>query len=228
MGRTTSKHIHINTQKKKKTDAELDSMSWCDKCELISKDPATCAQYFNNKVQKFVKHILKSPYSPFSILTTSFDRVEFQHRGSPHIHGLLWIKNAPHYDKDTDKDIIQYIDSIISCSFNEENKKYVDLQIHKHSKTCIRKIANKKKCRFGAPWPPLDKTQILYPLEPDEVHNKELHSKTYDDINKFIQTKYKNKNFIDFDQILNQLNISYETYILALRSTIKKKKIFLK
>ena len=72
------------------------------------------------------------------------------------------------------------------------------------------------------------KNQILYPLEPDEVHNKELHSKTYDDINKFIQTKYKNKNFIDFDQILNQLNISYETYILALRSTIKKKRIFLK
>ena len=51
----------------KKTDAELDSMPWCDKCELISKDPATCARYFNNKVQKFVKHILKSPYSPFGI-----------------------------------------------------------------------------------------------------------------------------------------------------------------
>ena len=203
-------------------------MPWCDKCELISKDPATCARYCNNKVQKFVKHILKSPYSPFGILTTSFHRVEFQHRGSPHIHGLLWIKNVPHYDKDTDKDIIQYIDSIISCSFNEENKKYVDLQIHKHSKTCIRKIANKKKCRFGAPWPLLNKTQILYPLEPDEVHNKELHSKTYDNINKFIQTKYKKKNFINFDQILNQLNISYKTYILALRSTIKKKKIFLK
>ena len=124
--------------------------------------------------------------------------------------------------------MIQYIDHIISCSFNVENKKYVDLQIHKHSKTCIRKIANKKKCRFSAPWPPLNKTQILYPLEPDEVHNKELHSKTYDDINKFIQTKYKNKIFIDFHQILNQLNISYETNILALRSTIKKKRIFLK
>ena len=97
------------------------------------------------------------------------------------------------------------------------------INIQKH----VSEIANKKKCRFGAPWPPLDKTQILYPLEPDEVHDKELHSKTYDDINKFIQTKYKNKNFIDFYQILNQLNISYKTYILALRSTIKKKTIFL-
>ena len=99
------------------------------------------------------------------------------------------------------------------------------INIRKH---VSEKLPTKRNVRFSAPWPPLDKTQILYPLEPDEVHSKELHSKTYDDINKFIQTKYKNKNFIDFDQILNQLNISYETYILALRNTIKKKRIFLK
>ena len=43
-----------------------------------------------------------------------------------------------------------------------------------------------------------------------------------------IQTKYKNKNFINFEQILSELKISYQTYILALRSTIKKKKVFLK
>ena len=216
--------IYISIHQKKITDDQLDNMPWSDKCELISKDPATCARYFNNKVQKFVKHILKSPYSPFGILTTSFHRVEFQHHGSPHIHGLLWIKNAPHYDKDSDNQIIQYIDSIISCSSTEHNKKYVHLQIHKHSKTCIRKIANKKKCRFSAPWPPLDKTQILYPLEADDLHNKQLYSNTYDDINKLIQTKYKNKNFINFKQILSELKISYQTYILALRSTIKKKK----
>ena len=184
--------IYISLHQKTVTDAELQNMSWSDKCELISKDPATCARYFNNKVQKFVKHILKSPHSPFGTLATSFYRVEFQHCGSPHIHGLLWIKNAPHYEKDTDQHIIQYIDSIISCSSSDIHQKYVNLQIHKHSKTCIRKIANKKKCRFGAPWPPLDKTQILYPLQGDDIHNKETYSKTYDDINQFIQMKYKN------------------------------------
>ena len=35
--------IYISIHKKKTTDAELDSMPWCNKCELISKDPATCA-----------------------------------------------------------------------------------------------------------------------------------------------------------------------------------------
>ena len=97
--------------------------------------------------------------------------------------------------------------------------------MHKHSKTCIRKVNHQKRCCFGSP---LDKTQILYPLDKDEIKNKEKYSKTYTDRNKFIQLKYKSKETITFTQILNQLNITYEMYILALRTTINKKKIFLK
>ena len=103
-------------------------------------------------------------------------------------------------------------------------KKYIDLQLHKHSKTCIRKINNTKKCRFGAPWPPLDKTLILYPLDEHHIQHKETYSKAYTNINKFIQTKYKKKEFINFNEILNELKMSYDLYILALRSTINKKK----
>ena len=62
--------------------------------------------------------------------------------------------------------------------------------MHKHSKTCIRKVNHQKRCRFGSPLPPLDKTQILYPLHKDEIKNKEKYSKIYTDINKFIQLKY--------------------------------------
>ena len=100
--------------------------------------------------------------------------------------------------------------------------------MHKHLKTCIRKVNHQKRCWFGSPWPPLDKTQILYPLDKDEIKNKEKYSKIYTDINKFIQLKYKSKETITFTQILTQLNITYEMYILALRTTINKKKIFLK
>ena len=220
--------IYKLTNKENITHEQLEKMPWNEKCNLISKDPGTCALYFNHRVKKFIKHILKSPYSPFGKLLNFFYRVEFQHRGSPHIHGLLWIENAPHYEKHNDNEIIKYVDSIISCATNKENKKYIDLQLHKHSKTCIKKKNSKKQCRFGAPWPPLNTTQILYPLDEHHLQNKELYSKLYNDINKFIQLKYKNKEFINFDQILNELNMSYETYILALRSTINKKKIFLK
>ena len=47
-------------------------------------------------------------------------------------------------------------------------------------------------------------------------------------INKFIQKIYQEKQFKSLEQILTELNISYEMYILAVRSTIKKRKIFLK
>ena len=220
--------IYLLTKKTQITIEQLEQMPWTEKCDLISKDPGTCALYFNNRVKNFFKHILKSPHSPLGKLENFFYRVEFQHRGSPHIHALLWIKNAPHYEKDNDSEIIEYVDRIISCSSNDTHKKYIDLQVHKHSKTCIKKTRNRKQCRFGAPWPPLDATQILYPLETEQLKDKEIYSKIYTDINKFIQLKYKEKNYLEFDEILTKLNINYEKYILALRSTINKKKIFLK
>ena len=74
----------------------------------------------------------------------------------------------------------------------------------------------------------MNETKILYPLDDDNIRNKDSYVKLFTQINKFIQKKYKEKQFIKFNEILNELNISYELYILALRSTIKKRKIFLK
>ena len=62
------------TNKKNITHEQLEKMPWNEKCNLISKDPGTCALYFNHRVKKFIKHILKAPihhlanYSTFSIV----------------------------------------------------------------------------------------------------------------------------------------------------------------
>ena len=126
---------------------EIEQMSWSEKCKLISTHPTICSLYFDNKVKKFYKHILKSPHSPFGKLLNFFYHVEFQHRASPHIHSLLWIENAPHYENNSDAEIIKYIDSIISCQkmTNNDNNKSIELQIHKHSKSYIKKVNNMKK-----------------------------------------------------------------------------------
>ncbi len=65
-------------------------------------------------------------------------RVEFQKRGSPHIHGLLWIHNAPKFGTSPDEDVCKYVDSCISCSTDvtDSEKKFLKLQIHRHSRTC--------------------------------------------------------------------------------------------
>ena len=74
----------------------------------------------------------------------------------------------------------------------------------------------------------MNETKILYPLDDHNITNKDSYVKLFTQMNKFIQKKYKEKEFIKLHEILNELNISYELYILALRSTIKKWKIFLK
>ena len=42
---------------------------------------------------------------PVGQITDYFYRVEFQQRGSPHIHGLFWVKGAPQYGKSSEEEI---------------------------------------------------------------------------------------------------------------------------
>ena len=142
------------------TEPDIESMTWAEKCTLISSHPAACARYFHNHVQRFFKYTLHSPQSPFGHLEDFFYCMEFQHRGSPHVYGLLWIKEAPKLDVNSNVEVCAYIDSIIVCTSNVSEKEhpYVQFQKHHHSKTCYKKFRGKKVCRFGAPWPPMTHT----------------------------------------------------------------------
>ena len=74
-----------------------------------------------------------------------FYRVEYEQRGSPHIHMLIWLQNAPVYGVGKDEDVAAYIDSIISCSKPQDDEELLDLvnkQTHRHSHTCRKKSKN--------------------------------------------------------------------------------------
>ena len=128
------------------TKSDIENMTWEEKCTLISSHPAACARYFHNRVQKFFKYVLHSPHSPFGHLEDFFYRIEFQHRGSPHVHGLLWIKGAPKFDVNSDLEVCAYIASIIACTSNvsEEEQPYVQFQKHHHSKPVTRNLEGRK------------------------------------------------------------------------------------
>jgi len=97
------------------TDEQVEQLTWSDKCRLISSDPITCARHFNFCIQHFFTDFLKSSVSPFRQLKDYWYRVEFQHRGSSHMHCLLWIADIPQYGVDNTETVTQYIDQIISC-----------------------------------------------------------------------------------------------------------------
>lgn len=69
------------------------------KIRFEKKDPVTCARNFEHMAQLLIHDVLKSSVMPIGEIADYFYRVEFQQRGSPHIHGLFWVKEAPEYQK---------------------------------------------------------------------------------------------------------------------------------
>ncbi|KAE8291444.1 hypothetical protein D5F01_LYC11049 [Larimichthys crocea] len=82
---------------------------------------------------------------PIGEVEDYFYRVEFQARGSPHIHLLVWIKDAPEFgDLQDDSVVIKFIDQYITCQMPDPNadpelhKIVSEVQVHSrnHSKSC--------------------------------------------------------------------------------------------
>ena len=118
---------------------------------MLNNNPVLVARHFQFRVEVFFREIVidgslrKVKY--YAI------RVEFQFRGSPHIHSFLWVDNAPVLRNDTKEDYIAFVDQIVKCYLPDKSKEpeLYDLvktyQTHTHSKSC-RKYKN-SECRFN-------------------------------------------------------------------------------
>lgn len=107
-------------------------------------NPVMCARLFNNRVQRLFTDLIMSPAKPIGEVVDFFYRIEFQQRGSPHIHCLLWVRNAPKLEESTDEEIYNFVDKYISCRLPEKERfpKLYEIvnavQVHNksHTKSC--------------------------------------------------------------------------------------------
>ena len=205
------------------SEKELENLSWQEKTKLVQKDPVTCSRYFDHRVQEFLNTVLKSSCEPIGKLLDYFYRVEFQQRGSPHIHMLIWIENAPTLETNSEREIVQFVDKYLTCNTdNEKTANLVGLQSHKHSRTCRKK--GKPICRFGFPLPPLPRTMLLYPLEEDVDKYKKKNTELLKAMN-----EYKDNVDMTFEEFLeNFAKMDFDDYIKCIRSSLKAPKVFLK
>ena len=205
------------------SETELEKLTWQEKTKLVQKDPVTCSRYFDHRVQEFLNTILKSSSEPVGKLLDYFYRVEFQQRGSPHIHMLVWVENAPTLETRSKEEIIEFVDKYLTCSSdNEKTANLVNLQSHKHSRTCRKK--GKPICRFGFPLPPLPNTMLLYPLE----ENIDKYKKKNVELQKAMNECKENED-MPFEEFLEKIaKMDFEDYICCIRSTLKAPKVFLK
>ncbi|KAJ8048747.1 ATP-dependent DNA helicase PIF1 [Holothuria leucospilota] len=214
---------------KQYTEEELQNLTWEQKCDLIQKDPVTCCRHFDFMVQEFIKCILLSPVHPVGMIEDYFYRVEFQKRGSPHIHMLIWVSDAPQFQTSTHDEITTFIDKYVTCNNTAHTEDMVQLlnyQNHRHAKTC--KKYNENICRFSFPMFPFPRTMILQPLDQNMPSEQLLHiTANYQKICCELE-KMKFGEDITFSQFLDRLQLTEEEYLQAVQSSLKIEKVFLK
>ncbi|XP_061191659.1 uncharacterized protein LOC133199853 [Saccostrea echinata] len=145
-------------------------LDWSAKSEILRSNPVTVARMFEHRFHIFQKNVIMSPAKPIGHIVDYFVRVEFQQRGSPHMHCLYWVENSPKLDEDSEETVCHFIDRHITCALPSEDtdlelrQSVLDVQQHSksHSKSCRKKGT---ECRFNFPRPPSERTFISRQLE---------------------------------------------------------------
>lgn len=184
-----------------------------ERCTILNMNPVLVARNFQYRVEVFFKEIVLD--GPLGKVKYHVVRVEFQVRGSPHIHVFLWIVDAPVLSKENKEEYINFVDSVIRADLPDpavepELFKTVKMfQIHSHSKTC-RKYKN-SSCRFNFGHFFTDRTIVAEPLHEDMPSSQKDHilSKRKEILNNV--KEYINQNLFPKQRnIIDPLSDNYE------------------
>ena len=172
-------------------------------------DPVTAARHFHYRLNVFFQEFLKSTAKPLGEIADYAIRIEFQARGSPHAHCVIWVKDAPEFGASSDADVCAFIDKYVLCKLPKDGKfkeLVLLLQNHKHSSYCRRN----KSCRFSFPKPPSPKTLIKkVDLEHDIEHDKCVLTK----VQKLIAD---GNTELSLSELLDKAKVTEQEYVDAL------------
>ncbi|KAL5457558.1 hypothetical protein EMCRGX_G034829 [Ephydatia muelleri] len=141
--------------------------------KLCIEDPVSVSQKFSANFHDLFNTVLLKG-SVLGVVEHFFWKIEYQARGAPHYHVLLWILGAPVIGKSDPKDVLAWIQERITCkipdaALNPELHALVTkYQMHKCTNYCKRRQNIKSgfitKCRFSFP---RDVTEhaVLNPVE---------------------------------------------------------------
>ena len=134
---------------------------------LCTEDPISVSRKFSQKFRDFFTTVLLQG-EVLGEVTHYFWKKEYQSRGAPHYHVLLWIKDAPVIGVDSEHAITEWIDNRITCHIPNEEvspelyRLVTKYQLHKCSNYCRRKkkygSAYVTHCKFGFPREVTDET----------------------------------------------------------------------
>ena len=202
--------IVARTQGSDITEDEIEALSYVERCQMLNVNPVVTAKHFQHKVETFFSEVLLSQSNPVGKITYYALRIEFQMRGSPHLHALIWTADCPKLTSENKDAYVEFIDkhvqSNLPCEKDEPELHQLvkTYQKHSHSKTC-RKYKN-IPCRFKFGQFFTKQTIVAEPL--DENINPEIKSNILDK-RKEILTKVKQK----IDEVLNPSKENYDATV---------------
>ena len=131
------------------SEEEIENMNYMERTTILQSNPVLLARHFQYRVENFFKYIVS--HGTLGKVIHYAIRVEFQVRGSPHIHSLLWVENAPRLEEETKDEYTEFVDNAIKCEIPNNDNNLSQLvktyQTHHHSKSC-RKYKN-IECRYS-------------------------------------------------------------------------------
>ena len=152
----------------------IPSSSKCNVGKLCTEDPVSVSRQFSNKFHCFFQTVIVKG-QVLGKVAQFYWKKEYQARGAPHYHVLLWIEGAPIIGESKPERVITWIEERITCHIPNEKSNpelyrlVTRYQMHKCSNYCRRrrKVANNTfitVCKFGFPRPACDCAK-LNPVE---------------------------------------------------------------
>lgn len=212
---------------------KADELDWTEKSRLLKSNPVIVARMFEHRFHIFLHEVILSPLNPIGKIKDYFYRVEFQRRGSPHVHWLFWVEDAPKLLEDGKQAVCDFIDKYVTCSIplqdEELHQTVLQVQQHskKHSKSCRK---GGKECRFNFPRPPSSQTFIssLFEDNDDETEMEKIQAKN---ILLIIWEKIQNQQLEEgttTEDLLDSLQLTQDIYEKAHNVVTSKQTVVLK
>ncbi|KAE8744175.1 hypothetical protein FOCC_FOCC009183 [Frankliniella occidentalis] len=104
-------------------DEDQVTMSEGRRRQLLQENPVIVDTFFLDRVESYIDLVLKPKFK----VKDYWFRIEYQHRGSPHCHGLLWLEGAPDVTKldsmtnEETHEVVNYFDELISTLHPDVN-----------------------------------------------------------------------------------------------------------
>ena len=195
------------------TEEDVAKMDWNEKTTWLRTNPVTAARHFQHRLDAFFSIVIRGDAAPLGIISDFVIRIEFQARGSPHAHCILWSTDTPRVDQHPDDEVIAFMDKYQHGSLPMDDSELQEL-VSQAPNTCTMHHACVKVFADIAYLSLCHHKQLLPgPQDKPTLHEAQQVMKK---VHEVIQNLPPDS-CIATENILEAAGVSQETYLEALR-----------